>query len=114
MRGRVPEALPFLQRARVVAVPSVRGEGVQINTLDAIASGRPVVATPTAIRGIDRLPPTVAVAEDPEEFAARLAVAAAAPVDGSAAQAARSWIEARRTAFERDVAHAVDALVAGS
>jgi glycosyltransferase involved in cell wall biosynthesis len=114
MRGRVPEAMPFLQRARVVAVPSVRGEGVQINTLDAIASGRPVVATPTAIRGIDQLPPTVAVAEDPEEFAARLAAAAAAPVDASAAQAARAWIEARRTAFERGVAHAVDELVAGS
>src|SRR4029077_15790218 len=54
MRGRVPEVMPFLQRARVVAVPSVRGEGVQINTLDAIASGRAVVATPIATRGIDR------------------------------------------------------------
>jgi polysaccharide biosynthesis protein PslH len=114
MRGRVPEVMPFLQRARVVAVPSVRGEGVQIKTLDAIASGRPVVATPIAIRGIDELPPTVVVAEEPRDFAARLAEAAAAPVDPAAAQAARAWIEARRTAFERGVAEAVDELVAGS
>jgi glycosyltransferase involved in cell wall biosynthesis len=114
MRGRVPEVMPFLQRARVIAVPSVRGEGVQITTLDAIASGRPVVATPIAARGIDRLPPTVAVAEEPQEFAARLAEAVAAPVDPSAGQAARAWIEARRTAFQRRVAEAVDELVAGS
>ena len=114
MRGRVPAVMPFLQRARVVAVPSVRGEGVQIKTLDAIASGRPVVATPIAARGIDELPPTVVVAEEPREFAARLTEAAAAPGDPGAAQAARAWIEARRTGFERRVAEAVDALVAGS
>ena len=114
MRGRVPEAMPFLQRARVVAVPSVRGEGVQINMLDAIASGRAVVATPVATRGIDDLPPTVVVAEEPQEFAARLAEAAAAPVNPSAADAARAWIEARRKAFERRVAEAVGELVARS
>jgi hypothetical protein len=114
IRGWVPEVMPFLQRARVVAVPSVRGEGVQINTLDAISSGRTVVATPVATRGIDELPPTVVVAEEPQEFAARLAEAAAAPVDPSAADAARAWIEARRTAFERGVAEAVDELAAGS
>jgi glycosyltransferase involved in cell wall biosynthesis len=114
MRGRVPEVMPFLQRARVIAVPSVRGEGVQIKMLDAIASGRPVVATPIATRGIDELPPTVVVAETPQEFAARLAEVAAAPVNAAAAQAARAWIETRRATFEGRVADAVDELVAGS
>jgi glycosyltransferase involved in cell wall biosynthesis len=111
--GQVPEVMPFLQRARVVAIPSVRGEGVQIKTLDAIASGRPVVATPIATRGIDELPPTVAVAEEPSEFAARLVEAATAPVDPAAAKVATTWIEARREVFERRVAEAVDELAAG-
>jgi glycosyltransferase involved in cell wall biosynthesis len=110
--GRVPEVMPFLRRGRVVAAPSVRGEGVQIKTLDAIASGRPVVATPIATRGIEELPPTVSVAQDPAEFAERLVQAASRPLDATAANAGRAWIESRRSAFERAVTDAIEQLVA--
>jgi len=67
--GRVPDAAAFLAAARVIAVPSIAGEGLQIKTLDAIAVGRPVVATGFALRGIDGLPERVRVADSPQAFA---------------------------------------------
>jgi hypothetical protein len=102
-RGMVPDALAFLRSARVVAVPSVAGAGVQIKTLDAIASRRAVVATSVAVRGLAELPPTVTVADDPREFAAAVADAAGRDVDHGAAAAAAAWVEARRRAFDDHV-----------
>jgi hypothetical protein len=43
-RGPVDDAEAFLRRARVVIVPKTSGTGIQIKTLNAIASGRAVVA----------------------------------------------------------------------
>ena len=107
-RGRVPDAQAFLQSGRVVAVPSVAGSGVQVKTLDAVASGRPVVATPVATRGIDGLPATVTVAGGPVEFAEALQTA----VDGGASEAAAAvagkWVAARRERFAADVAEAIE------
>jgi polysaccharide biosynthesis protein PslH len=110
VRGRVPDALEFLQTARAIAVPSVSGGGVQIKTLDAIASGRPVVATSVALRGIDDPPATVRVADDPAGFAAALAAAAAAPPDPAAEREAQAWVGARGQAFTEAVAGALDDL----
>ena len=70
--GRVPDAAAFLAGAGVIAVPSIAGEGLQIKTLDAIAVGRPVVATNFALRGIDGLPERVRVADSPQAFAGAL------------------------------------------
>jgi hypothetical protein len=98
-QGVVPDALAFLRAARVVAIPSVAGAGVQIKTLDAVASGRPVVATPTAVRGLDRLPPTVAVEGSPGAFAAALASASASGATAEAERVAAAWIEERRSRF---------------
>lgn len=106
--GPVPDALAFLQRGRVVAVPSVEGGGVQVKTLDAIASGRRVVATPTAMRGIDGAPRTVQVAEDAAGFAVALRSASAA-ADGAATEA-RAWAADRTERFRGAVAAAVEAL----
>jgi hypothetical protein len=97
--GRVPDAMTFLQRARVVAVPSVTGAGVQVKTLDAIATGRAVVASATAMRGIDDPPPTVRVAADAEAFAAALGDALAAPPSADEARAAQAWARDRRLRF---------------
>lgn len=67
--GFVPDAQTFMAQSKVIAIPSVAGGGVQIKTLDAIASGLPIVATPTALRGILDYPSFVKVALTPDEFA---------------------------------------------
>lgn len=101
--GRVASAADFLSGARVVAVPSVAGGGVQVKTLDAIASGGWVVATPTALRGIGEPPPTVVRAGDAESFAravAELCLGDQPPP----AEAAWSWTEERALRFSSAVA----------
>ncbi|MDZ5698896.1 glycosyltransferase [Chelativorans sp. M5D2P16] len=93
--GRVPDAAAFLASARVIAVPSTAGDGIQIKSLDAIAIGRPVVATPFALRGIDGLPPRVKSAETPRAFAAALREA----LEQSTGDAADDWQAKRRETF---------------
>lgn len=104
VRGVVGDALEFMSRARVVAVPSVSGGGIQIKTLNAIACGVPVVATGLATRGLDRLPASVAVADEPGEFAAQLERLAAAPGRERARAEAIAWSRTRRERFEAAVA----------
>jgi hypothetical protein len=48
-----------MAQAKVVAIPTLSGGGIQIKTLDAIASGSAIVATPVALRGISDPPATV-------------------------------------------------------
>jgi glycosyltransferase involved in cell wall biosynthesis len=103
VRGRVPDALEFLQSARVIAVPSVSGAGVQVKTLDAIASGRPVVATRVALRGIDDPPATVTVVDDPADFAGALVQAARTAPDLEASRAAQAWVVERAGGFLRAI-----------
>jgi glycosyltransferase involved in cell wall biosynthesis len=102
--GVVPDAREFLARARVAAVPSVQGGGIQVKTLDAIAIGIPVVATPVAVRGLDNLPPTVAVTGEAGEFARELRRLAAAPDRAGLRDRALAWARARRERLESDVA----------
>jgi glycosyltransferase involved in cell wall biosynthesis len=97
--GRVEDAASFLRSSRVVAVPSVAGGGLQIKTLDAIAGGTPVVATPTAMRGIDDPPPTVRVAEDPQAFAAGIDEGLRSPPGSGDRASARDWVRQRRDLF---------------
>ena len=97
--GRVADGPAFLSASRVIAVPSVAGEGVQVKTLDAIASGRPVVATPIAVRGIEDPPATVSVASEPAAFAAMLAERASAPPAPGDRAAALAWAQRRRDRF---------------
>ena len=68
--GRVPELLPFLQRAMVSVCPVLHRVGTQTKILEALATATPVVAfTETAVGlvGDDRLPIQVAVTSS--EFA---------------------------------------------
>lgn len=99
VRGPVPDAQRFLSQARVVAVPAVAGGGVQIKTLDAIASGSAAVATPVAARGLGRLPRSVFIAKDPVDFAAHLGRLAADPAQRPDPEAV-SWSRARRARFQ--------------
>ena len=103
VHGVIDDARRFLAGSRVVAIPSVTGSGVQIKTLDAIASGRPVVATPTAVRGIAHPPSTVSVGETADEFAAKLEARVRATSQDGPDPEALSWSLARRLRFARCV-----------
>ncbi len=103
LRGPVPDAARFLAEARVVAVPATTGGGVQVKTLDAIASGVSVVATPVAARGLGQLPRSVEVAAHPAEFAAALGRAVADAKRSRPDPEAISWSQARRQRFRAAV-----------
>lgn len=102
-RGFVPNAQEFMAQAQVVAIPTLTGGGVQIKTLDAIASGSTIVATPIALRGITDPPATVQIATHADEFAQCLIAArSAVPMDSSAAHAT-AWFEHRKQKFIHDI-----------
>jgi hypothetical protein len=109
-RGVVPDAQEFMAQAKVVAIPTLSGGGIQIKTLDAIASGSAIVATSVALRGIYDAPQTVKVAEQPEDFANLLVSAVTSPSMQQAFDEARNWYRTRRDKFIGDVAAAISEL----
>jgi glycosyltransferase involved in cell wall biosynthesis len=69
--GAVPDLQPVYDAAHAVVVPLRAGGGTRIKILEAFSYGRPVVATPMGIEGIDAVPDEHAlVAESAEAFAA--------------------------------------------
>lgn len=108
--GFVPNAEEFLAEARVIAIPSIRGGGTQLKTLEAIGLGLPVVATPFALRGITTLPKTVLIAESPKQFAGCLQSAIAQPTTFSALEPVKTWVQNRHTQFLHSVDTALKAL----
>jgi hypothetical protein len=109
-RGVVPDAQEFMAQAKVVAIPTLSGGGIQIKTLDAIASGSAIVATPVALRGIFNQPKTVQVAEQPEDFANLLVSTVTSPSMQQAINDARNWYQVRREQFLADIACAIKEL----
>lgn len=108
--GFVPNVQTFMAQAKVLAIPSISGGGVQIKTLDAIASGSPLVATPTALRGISEYPSSVIVAEKPEEFANSLVQLLALNTIPDICAEAIAWSENRRSKFLADITYAINNL----
>jgi sugar transferase (PEP-CTERM/EpsH1 system associated) len=53
LHADVPHMLPYFQRAAVFIHPHHGGSGIQNKVLEAMASGCPVVTTPTGLQGID-------------------------------------------------------------
>ncbi len=71
--GRVPDVRPYLQHARVTVAPLHVARGVQNKMLEAMAAGRPVVATSGAAEGIEAEAGVhYLCADDPAAFAAAL------------------------------------------
>ena len=101
--GFVDDARVFLEKARVVAIPTLSGGGIQIKTLDAIASGSQIVATPLALRGIADPPSTVSVAGTAEEFSDKLLAAVNATNTESSTVLAIEWSRQRNTFFSDQV-----------
>ena len=109
-RGVVRDAQEFMAQAKVVAIPTLSGGGIQIKTLDAIASGSAIVATSVALRGISDPPKTVQIAQQPEDFAKLIISAVTSPAMQQAFDDARDWYRARRDKFLADVAEAISEL----
>jgi len=71
--GFVPDIRPIVQRASVFIAPIRVGSGTKIKVLNAMAQGKPVVATTTAAEGIDVTPEeNILIADDPGEFAEKV------------------------------------------
>ncbi|MBN1256109.1 MAG: glycosyltransferase [Planctomycetes bacterium] len=112
--GFVDDAETFLKEHRIIAIPSKSGGGVQIKTLDAIACGRRIVATPTAMRGIEDYPASVRVAETAKEFAETLLTVLQEDPSGEEFDLARQWLARRQQRFQQDVAEQLRALFESS
>ena len=107
-RGFVPDAQEFMAQAKVVAIPILSGGGIQIKTLDAIASGSAIVATPVALRGISDPPQTLQRAKHPEDFANLLVSAIHSPAKQQTSDDAFNWFAVRREQFLSDIANAIE------
>jgi sugar transferase (PEP-CTERM/EpsH1 system associated) len=71
--GRVADVRPYLQHARAVIAPLKIARGVQNKVLEAMAAGKPVVATRAANTGIDAVPGgEIYLADDAPSFTAQI------------------------------------------
>ena len=97
VHGDVPDVFPYLDAAAVVAAPIRYGGGMRVKVLEALASGKAMVATPLALEGLAvRDGEHVLVAETDEEFAAALSSLLDAPQKRRADRhRRREWAEAK-------------------
>jgi glycosyltransferase involved in cell wall biosynthesis len=78
--GRVQDPAAVYAAARLVLLPTISGHGLSIKTVEALASGLPLIATSHAFRGMRADPgafANVTIADDAEGFAKALREAAA-------------------------------------
>jgi glycosyltransferase involved in cell wall biosynthesis len=95
VRGEVSNVRPYLDAAAVVAAPIRLGGGMRVKVLEALASGKAIVATPLAVEGLElRDGVQVIVAETAAGFADAL-VELLTDVERrtAIAKAARRWAE---------------------
>jgi polysaccharide biosynthesis protein PslH len=72
--GAVPSVAPYLARAAVVTAPVRLGGGMRVKVVEALAAGKPVVATGLAAEGLSaRHRHELLIADGDEEFAAAIA-----------------------------------------
>ncbi len=95
--GAVPDVRPHIQEAAVVVVPLRLGGGTRLKILEAMAMGKAIVSTSVGAHGLDIVPEReLRIADDPDEFAAKVAELLADP-----ARASRLGAAARRFVEER-------------
>ena len=81
--GRVDDLASVYENARLVLLPTISGHGLSIKTVEAMASGLPLIATCHALRGITGDVTTLkglTVADKAEDFACALQEAAAGAI----------------------------------
>ena len=72
--GRVPDLASYFAEASVVVAPLLAGSGTKLKVLEAMAAGRPVVATSIGAEGIDAEDGReLRLADDPDAFAGTVA-----------------------------------------
>jgi glycosyltransferase involved in cell wall biosynthesis len=111
--GRVPDLVPYVERAAVVAAPIRFGGGMRVKVLEALAAGKPLVASSLAVDGLDVTDgDQLLIAETDEEFAERIGrVLADHALRARLGERARSWARENLTwdasvaAHERLYAH---------
>jgi polysaccharide biosynthesis protein PslH len=96
IRGRVPDLDPLLNAAAVVVLPIRLGGGMRVKSIEALASGKAVVASARAVEGLDVSDGReVVLAETDEEFvAAMVLVLEDVELRRRLGAAARAWAEA--------------------
>ncbi|MGG6264982.1 glycosyltransferase [Leptolyngbya sp. AN03gr2] len=109
-RGFVEDSKAFMMQARVMAIPTLSGGGIQIKTLDAIASGSQIVGTATAFRGIANPPRTVSIADQPQKFAQSLIAAVGLEQSIEDLDEAQQWYRDRQAQFLSEMGEAIDHL----
>ncbi|XYD08919.1 glycosyltransferase [Methylobacterium sp. NMS12] len=88
--GQLDDLAPLYAAARIVILPIREGAGSAVKTYEALAYGKPIVATSLAFRGLDGAEAMVAH-DEPEDFAAAIEALLAAPdLRASHAAAARA------------------------
>lgn len=115
--GDVPAVTPWYAQARIALAPILRGGGTRIKVIEALAHGRPVVATRVGARGLDRgligegnSDAPILVGDSPRAFAEGCARLLADPaLARRLGQAGRAAVEA--TLSVEAVATSIDALV---
>lgn len=71
VQGYVADVQPLYERATLVVIPTVVSAGTNLKALEAMASGRAIVSTPSGVAGLGlRHGESVWIAETAEEFAA--------------------------------------------
>ncbi|ESA38880.1 glycosyl transferase [Leptolyngbya sp. Heron Island J] len=109
--GFVPSAQAFMAEAKVIALPMRGGSGIQIKTLDALASGSAIIATPPSMRGISLISPIVKIAEQPQDFARLLSVEVSdwnTQKNKIAQEITSDWLKTRRKRFQNDIASSIE------
>jgi glycosyltransferase involved in cell wall biosynthesis len=91
--GGVPDVMPYLLGADVLAVPLDAGGGTRLKILEAFAAGLPVVSTPVGSEGLDVIPDRHLVVSAKAEFPTTIGALLRDPAIG-----ARMAGEARRLA----------------
>jgi polysaccharide biosynthesis protein PslH len=107
--GPVDHPQRLYEAVDVVAVPSITGSGVQEKAIEAIGSGRPVVATRHALRGLAHaLPGHVKLTDGAGQFAQQCA-AVSLELPADTAQAVRAWAASSRQRYQRALAGCIAA-----
>jgi len=92
--GMVDDVRPYIQGAASVVAPLLIARGVQNKVLEAMAMGKPVVATHEATRALDvHSGRELFIENDPRRFADAVAAAIENPLRDTIARNARQYIE---------------------
>jgi len=109
--GRVEDPGAIYANARLALLPTTSGHGLSIKSVEAMASGLPLIATRHALRGMDEAAfslQNLTLADAPQDFAAALRNAAELPGLSEAerrASASRRYYEQNfsATAYQRNL-----------